>query len=63
MPKCLAMKPPTIAPTTPSAMSMSMPDPGLLTILLADEPAISPRMIQLMTPIPSLPFGRLVRRP
>ena len=40
--------PPTIAPTTPSAMSMIMPEPVLLTILLAIQPAIRPRMIQLM---------------
>ena len=50
-PSALAMKPPTIAPTTPSAMSMIMPDPVLLTILLAIQPAIRPRMIQLMTPM------------
>src|SRR5437762_754733 len=49
-----AMKPPTIAPTTPSAMSMTIPEPVLLTILLAIQPAISPRIIQLIMPIQRL---------
>src|SRR5271156_718821 len=40
------MKPPTAAPR-----SNIRPEPVLLTILLATKPAISPRMIQLITPM------------
>ena len=43
-----------------SRMSMVMPEPVLLTILLAMNPAISPRMIQLSMPTSNLP--RAARR-
>ena len=52
------MNPPTIAPTTPSAMSMIMPEPDLLTILLPMKPAIRPRMSQLRSPITRSPEWR-----
>src|SRR5271157_3174489 len=45
------IRPPTIAPTMPRTMSMIMPEPVLFTILLPMKPAISPRMIQLITPM------------
>src|SRR5204863_7112729 len=45
-PTAVKMKPPTIAPTMPSTMSRKKPSPDLLTILLAMNPEISPRMIQ-----------------
>ena len=45
------MKPPTIAPTTPSTISMTMPEPDLLTILLAMNPAMRPKMIHAIMPI------------
>src|SRR5271168_2008267 len=40
------MNPPTIAPTMPRTMSRKKPSPDLFTILLAMNPAISPRKIQ-----------------
>src|SRR5579863_6454195 len=45
------MKPPTSAPSMPSTRSRISPEPVLLRILLAMKPAISPRMIQLITPM------------
>src|SRR5271170_3055101 len=54
-PKALKMKPPTIAPTTPSAISRNIPSPDLLTILLPINPAINPRMIQAIMPM-AFPF-------
>src|ERR1700679_2400812 len=39
-------KPPTSAPTKPSAMSTKHPSPSLLTTLLAMKPVISPKKIQ-----------------
>jgi hypothetical protein len=45
-PSLSPMKPPTTAPTMPMTMSIRMPDPVLLTSLLAMKPAIRPRMIQ-----------------
>src|SRR5208337_3121789 len=55
IPKKPAMMPPTIAPTTPRAMSIIMPEPVLLTSLLAIQPAIRPRMIQLIMPMSQSP--------
>jgi hypothetical protein len=40
--------PPMTAPTTPSTMSRMRPSPVLFTILLPINPAIKPRMIQLI---------------
>src|SRR5580700_125138 len=40
------MKPPTSAPTSPSAMLMKQPCPRLLTTRLAKKPVISPKNIQ-----------------
>src|ERR1700677_3012715 len=40
------INPPTMAPTSPSAMLMKQPSPCLLTILLATKPLISPKNIQ-----------------
>src|SRR2546421_5362066 len=45
-PTAVKMKPPTIAPTMPSTISRKNPSPDLLTILLAMNPEISPRIIQ-----------------
>src|SRR6185312_4807625 len=48
MPNLRNSQPPTTAPTMPSTMSRRNPSPALLTILLAMNPAMSPRMIQAM---------------
>src|SRR6185312_17061721 len=45
MPNLRNSQPPTTAPTMPSRMSRRNPSPALLTILLAMNPAMSPRMI------------------
>src|SRR6516165_1832968 len=50
------MKPPTSAPTIPSAMLSQNPCPCLSTILLPMNPAIRPNMIQLMIPMDYLPL-------
>ena len=47
-PNAANSQPPTIAPTTPSTRSPMNPSPCLLTILLAMNPAIRPRMSQPM---------------
>src|SRR6516225_4653896 len=49
------IKPPTKAPTIPSAMLSQKPCPCLSTILLPMKPAIRPNMIQLMIPMDYLP--------
>src|SRR6516164_742781 len=52
-PKRSNRKPPTKAPTIPSAMLSQKPWPCLSTILLPIKPAIRPSMIQLMMPMSS----------
>ena len=56
----LDRKPPTIAPTMPRAMSSQKPRPLLLTILLPMKPAMRPNMSQLIIPLMSLRFARLI---
>src|SRR5271166_295189 len=59
LPKNANNQPPTIAPITPRTMSRKKPSPALFTILLAMNPAISPRMIQ---PIIDISNPRVVLR-
>src|SRR4051812_42549069 len=48
-------RPPTNAPTTPSARFMRRPEPRPCMILLAIQPARSPSIIQAMKPITNSP--------
>src|SRR5512133_4294236 len=55
------MKPPTMAPTMPRAMSRKKPSPALLTILLAMKPEMRPRIIHAMIDITHLVCLETVR--
>src|SRR6478736_3452297 len=52
-----AINPPTIAPTMPSTISIKSPEPDLLTILLAMNPAMRPKIIHAITPLRKPPLS------